>query len=37
MKTNCILSDGVDEGIKWLVDCIKRNSFIRPSRNYEEN
>ncbi|CAH0406663.1 unnamed protein product [Chilo suppressalis] len=29
--------DGVDEGIRWLVDCIKRNSVDRPPRNHEDN
>lgn len=29
-------SDGVDEGIRWLVDCIKRNAYLRPPRNQEE-
>lgn len=29
--------DGVDEGIHWLVDCVKRNSDIRPPRNQNDN
>lgn len=24
--------EGVDEGIKWLVDAIKQNSIVRPPR-----
>ena len=23
-------SDGVDEGIEWIVQCVKRNSMERP-------
>jgi len=26
----CFVRDGVDEGIKWLVRCIRRNSDVRP-------
>uniref|UniRef100_A0A069DQG5 ADP-ribosylation factor-related protein 1 n=1 Tax=Panstrongylus megistus TaxID=65343 RepID=A0A069DQG5_9HEMI len=33
MPVSALNGDGVDEGIKWLVDCIKRNSHIRPPRN----
>lgn len=28
--------DGVDEGIHWLVDSIKRNVYIRPPRNQDD-
>lgn len=27
-----IFREGVDEGIKWLVDAIKQNSIVRPPR-----
>ncbi|XP_045474650.1 ADP-ribosylation factor-related protein 1 [Harmonia axyridis] len=36
MPISALTGDGVDEGIRWLVDCIKRNSFLRPPRNQEE-
>lgn len=28
---------GVEEGIDWLVECIKRNSDVRPSHNHEDS
>ncbi|KAK9504347.1 hypothetical protein O3M35_010702 [Rhynocoris fuscipes] len=36
MPVSALTGDGVDEGIKWLVDCIKRNSHIRPPRNKDD-
>ncbi|XP_066901986.1 ADP-ribosylation factor-related protein 1 [Halyomorpha halys] len=36
MPVSALNGDGVDEGILWLVDCIKRNSHIRPPRNHDE-
>ncbi|KAF6206742.1 hypothetical protein GE061_017978 [Apolygus lucorum] len=36
MAVSALNGDGVDEGIRWLVDCIKRNSIIRPPRNKDE-
>ena len=27
---DCIFSDGVDEGIEWLVQCVQRNAVNRP-------
>ncbi|KAL3269760.1 hypothetical protein HHI36_008820 [Cryptolaemus montrouzieri] len=37
MPVSALTGEGVDEGIRWLVDCIKRNSFLRPPRNQEES
>ncbi|KAM3961790.1 ADP-ribosylation factor related protein 1 [Aphomia sociella] len=37
MATSALNGDGVDEGIRWLVDCIKRNSVERPPRNHDDN
>ncbi|KAL0841799.1 hypothetical protein ABMA28_014052 [Loxostege sticticalis] len=37
MATSALNGDGVDEGIRWLVDCIKRNSVDRPPRNHDDN
>ncbi|CAH2086817.1 unnamed protein product [Euphydryas editha] len=37
MATSALTGDGVDEGIRWLVDCIKRNSIERPPRNHDDN
>ncbi|OWR46002.1 ADP-ribosylation factor-related protein 1 isoform X1 [Danaus plexippus] len=37
MATSALMGDGVDEGIRWLVDCIKRNSIERPARNHDDN
>lgn len=31
LGTSALRGDGLDEGIKWLVKCIKRNSTIRPA------
>ncbi|XP_068629921.1 ADP-ribosylation factor-related protein 1 isoform X2 [Battus philenor] len=36
MATSALTGDGVDEGIRWLVDCIKRNSVDRPPRNHDD-
>lgn len=33
MPVSALNGDGVDEGIRWLVDCIKRNKDVRPPRN----
>lgn len=30
MGTSALNGDGVDEGIRWIVDCVKRNTFLRP-------
>lgn len=27
---SALKGDGIQEGIEWITDCIKRNSFIRP-------
>ncbi|CAO1414835.1 unnamed protein product [Diamesa serratosioi] len=32
---SAINAEGVDEGIKWLVDSLKRNSIVRPPRTQE--
>ncbi|XP_041357328.1 ADP-ribosylation factor-related protein 1-like [Gigantopelta aegis] len=32
---SALKGDGVDEGIRWLVDCIKRNSIERPPTQKE--
>lgn len=37
MAISALNGDGVDEGIRWLVDCIKRNSVDRPPRNQDDN
>ncbi|CAD0196501.1 unnamed protein product [Chrysodeixis includens] len=37
MAISALNGDGVDEGIRWLVDCIKRNSVERPPRNHDDN
>ncbi|KPJ07941.1 ADP-ribosylation factor-related protein 1 [Papilio machaon] len=36
MATSALTGDGVDEGIRWLVDCIKRNNVDRPPRNHDD-
>ncbi|KAL4714103.1 hypothetical protein ACJJTC_008457 [Scirpophaga incertulas] len=36
MATSALNGDGVDEGIRWLVECIKRNKIDRPPRNHED-
>lgn len=33
---SCLTSGGVDEGIDWLVECIKRNSDVRPPPNHDD-
>jgi len=35
MPVSALTGDGVDEGIKWLVQCIQRNSILRPPRNHD--
>lgn len=35
MPISALTGEGVDEGIRWLVDCVKRNSDIRPARDLE--
>jgi len=30
MGVSALKGDGVDEGIKWLVRCVQRNSIVRP-------
>ncbi|KAL1491883.1 hypothetical protein ABEB36_012410 [Hypothenemus hampei] len=37
MPVSALTGEGVDEGIRWLVDCIKRNVFIRPPRNNDDS
>ncbi|XP_018335827.1 ADP-ribosylation factor-related protein 1 [Agrilus planipennis] len=37
MPVSALTGEGVDEGIHWLVDCVKRNNFVRPPRNNENN
>ncbi|KAF9822362.1 hypothetical protein SFRURICE_017637 [Spodoptera frugiperda] len=37
MAISALNGDGVDEGIRWLVDCIKRNNVDRPPRNHDDN
>lgn len=32
----CGYSDGIDEGIQWLVESIQRNSEMRPPKNAED-
>ncbi|KAL1140210.1 hypothetical protein AAG570_000142 [Ranatra chinensis] len=36
MPVSALNGDGIDEGIRWLVDCIKRNSVIRPPRDQDD-
>lgn len=33
MPVSALTGDGVDEGIRWMVDCITRNQENRPPRN----
>ncbi|XP_057379771.1 ADP-ribosylation factor-related protein 1-like [Daphnia carinata] len=37
MPVSALNGDGVDEGIKWLVQCVKRNNVVRPPRNQSDN
>ncbi|KAK2145918.1 hypothetical protein LSH36_647g01032 [Paralvinella palmiformis] len=30
MGVSALQGDGVDEGIQWMVQCVKRNAFLRP-------
>ena len=32
MPVSALAGEGVDEGIRWLVDAIKQNSIVRPPR-----
>ncbi|XP_071512819.1 ADP-ribosylation factor-related protein 1 [Panulirus ornatus] len=36
MPVSALTGAGVDEGIDWLVECIKRNSDIRPPLNHDD-
>ncbi|MCL4129335.1 UNVERIFIED_CONTAM: hypothetical protein GTU68_010044 [Idotea baltica] len=36
MPVSALTGAGVDEGIDWLVECIKRNSEIRPPHNQDD-
>ncbi|XP_014246398.1 ADP-ribosylation factor-related protein 1 [Cimex lectularius] len=36
MAVSALNGEGVNEGITWLVDCIKRNGHKRPPRNENE-
>jgi len=33
MPVSALTGEGIEEGINWLVDCLKRNSDIRPPKN----
>lgn len=37
LPTSGLTGDGVEEGIKWLVDCVKRNTPIRPPKGSEDD
>lgn len=37
MPISALNGDGIDEGIHWIVDCIKRNSSVRPPKNFEDS
>lgn len=32
MPVSALTGEGIDEGIRWLVDAIKQNSILRPAR-----
>ena len=36
LPTSGLTGDGVQEGIEWLVDCVKRNSVERPPRDDDD-
>lgn len=36
MPVSALTGAGVDEGIDWLVECIKRNSDVRPPLNHDD-
>ncbi|KAI5721554.1 hypothetical protein M8J77_022256 [Diaphorina citri] len=36
MPVSALTGEGIDEGIRWLVECIKRNCDVRPPRNLED-
>lgn len=33
MPVSALTGEGVDEGIRWLVEAIKRNCIVRPPRS----
>ncbi len=37
LPTSGLTGDGVEEGIEWLVQCIKRNVLDRPPKNQEDD
>ncbi|KAF2366565.1 Small GTP-binding protein domain [Trinorchestia longiramus] len=37
MPVSALTGAGVDEGLSWLVDCIKRNSEIRPPHDPDDS
>ncbi|KAK6625411.1 ADP-ribosylation factor protein 1 [Polyplax serrata] len=37
MPISALNGDGIDEGIHWIVDCIKRSSTIRPPKNFDDS
>lgn len=37
MPVSALHGEGIDEGIHWIVDCIKRNNAVRPPRNLDES
>ncbi|XP_017752922.1 PREDICTED: ADP-ribosylation factor-related protein 1 isoform X1 [Eufriesea mexicana] len=37
MPVSALNGDGIDEGIHWLVDCVKRNNDVRPPRNQNDS
>lgn len=36
LPVSALKGDGVDEGIQWMVQCVKRNTFQRPPLSGEE-
>ena len=37
LPTSGLTGDGVEEGIEWLVDCVKRNIAERPPKGRDED
>jgi ADP-ribosylation factor related protein 1 len=35
MPVSALTGEGVEEGLRWLVESVKRNAVIRPPRNNE--
>lgn len=35
MPVSALTGDGVEEGIRWLAECVKRNCDLRPARESE--